>query len=108
MLPLKGYYAFGFFSDLYQLGTQAKLECEDKDIYALAATNGEKGALAISYYTCDPEATDKTFTVTFDRVGDYEIFAIDEERDGAKIGAFSGTAIEITMKPNTLIKIGEK
>ena len=95
MLPLKGYYAFGFFSDLYQLGTQAKLECEDKDIYALAATNGEKGALAISYYTCD-------------RAGDYEIFAIDEERDGEKIGAFSGTAIEITMKPNTLIKIGEK
>ena len=46
--------------------------------------------------------------MTFDRAGDYEIFAIDEERDGEKIGAFSGTAIEITMKPNTLIKIGEK
>ena len=108
ILPLKGYYAFGFFSDLYQLGTQAKLECEDSDLYALAATNGEKGAVVVSYYTNDPDATEKTFTVAFDRSGDYEIFAIDEERDGEKIGAFTGTAIEITMKPNTLVKIGEK
>ncbi|MBR6579245.1 MAG: hypothetical protein IKK74_09925 [Clostridia bacterium] len=68
----------------------------------------ETGAAVISYYTNDPDATDKTFTVTLDRAGDYEICAIDEDHDGDKIGAFSGTAIEITMKPNTLIKIGGK
>ena len=108
MLPLKGYYAFDFFSTLYQLGTQTKLECEDQEIYALAATDGETNAVVISYYTNDPEATDKTFTVTLDRAGSYEIYAIDEAHDGDKIGAFTGTDIEITMKPNTLIKIGGK
>ena len=108
ILPLKGYYAFVFFSELYQLGEQVKLECDEDDLYALAATNGENCAAVISYYTCDEDATDKTFRVTFDRAGDYEIFAIDTEKDGEKIGAFLGTSIEITMKPNTLIKIGGK
>ena len=105
MLPLKGYYAFDFYSTLYQLGNQAKIECDDADLYALAATDGEKNAAVISYYTCDPEAKEKTFTLNLGKADSYVIYAIDEERDGEKIAAFAGTAIEITMKPNTLIKI---
>ena len=105
MLPLKGYYAFDFYSTLYQLGTQTAIECEDSDLYALAATDGEKCAAVISYYTCDPEAKEKTFTLNLGKADSYVIYAIDEERDGEKIAAFAGTAIEITMKPNTLIKI---
>lgn len=105
MLPLKGYYAFDFFSTLYQLGTQTKIECDDTDLYALAATDGEKNAAVISYYTCDPEAKEKTFTLNLGAADSYVIYAIDEDRDGEKIAAFAGTAIEITMKPNTLIKI---
>ena len=105
MLPLKGYYAFDFFSTLYQLGTQTKIECDDTDLYALAATDGEKNAAVISYYTCDPEAKEKTFTLNLGAADSYVIYAIDEDHDGEKIAAFAGTAIEITMKPNTLIKI---
>ena len=105
MLPLKGYYAFDFYSTLYQLGTQTKIECDDADLYALAATDGEKCAAVISYYTCDPEAKDKTFILNLGKADSYVIYSIDEDRDGEKIAAFAGTAIEITMKPNTLIKI---
>ena len=105
MLPLKGYYAFSFFSDLYQLGTQTKLECDDKELYALAATNGETNTAVVSYYTCDEEATEKLITLNLDKADSYTIYAIDEDRDGEKIAAFTGTAIEIAMKPNTLIKI---
>lgn len=105
MLPLKGYYAFDFYSTLYQLGTQTAIECGDADLYAIAATDGEKNAAVISYYTCDPEAKEKTFTLNLGKADSYVIYAIDEERDGEKIAAFAGTAIEITMKPNTLIKI---
>jgi hypothetical protein len=105
MLPLKGYYAFDFFSTLYQLGTQVKLECDDAELYALAATDGEKNAAVISYYTNDKDATKKTFTLNLGKADSYVIYAIDEERDGEKIAAFAGTAIEVTMKPNTLIKI---
>ena len=105
MLPLKGYYAFSFFSDLYQLGTQTKLECDDKELYALAATNGETNTAVVSYYTCDEEATEKLITLNLDKADSYTVYAIDEDRDGEKIAAFTGTAIEIAMKPNTLIKI---
>ena len=105
MLPLKGYYAFDFFSSLYQLGTQTKLECDDKELYAIAATDGEKNALVVSYYTCDENATEKIFKVQLDRADDYAVYAIDEAHSGEKIAAFSGTAIEISMKPNTLVKI---
>ena len=105
MLPLKGYYAFDFYSTLYQLGTQTAIECGDADLYALAATDGEKNAAVISYYTCDPEAKEKTFTLNLGKADSYVIYAIDEDRDGEKIAAFAGTAIEITMKPNTLIKV---
>lgn len=105
MLPLKGYYAFDFYSTLYQLGNQAKIECDDADLYAIAATDGEKNAAVISYYTCAPEAKEKTFTLNLGKADSYVIYAIDEDRDGEKIAAFAGTAIEITMKPNTLIKI---
>ena len=105
MLPLKGYYAFDFYSTLYQLGTQTAIECEDADLYALAATDGEKCAAVISYYTCDTEAKEKTFTLNLGKADSYVIYSIDEARDGEKIAAFAGTAIEITMKPNTLIKI---
>ncbi len=106
MLPLKGYYAFDFFSTLYLLGTQAKLECEDSDIYALAATDGERNAAVIAYYTCDEEAKEKTLSVTLDRAGEYEVISIDTEHSGEKIASFTGNKFEITMKPNTLIKIG--
>ena len=105
MLPLKGYYAFDFYSTLYQLGTQTAIECGDADLYAIAATDGEKNAAVISYYTCDPEAKEKTFTLNLGKADSYVIYSIDEDRDGEKIAAFAGTAIEITMKPNTLIKI---
>lgn len=105
MLPLKGYYAFEFYSALYQLGTQTAVECDDTDLYVLAATNGEENAAVISYYTCDPEAKEKTFVLNLGTSDSYVIYSIDEDRDGEKIAAFAGTAIEITMKPNTLIKI---
>ena len=105
MLPLKGYYAFEFYSTLYQLGTQTAVECDDTDLYVLAATNGEGNAAVISYYTCDPEAKEKTFVLNLGTSDSYVIYSIDEDRDGEKIAAFAGTAIEVTMKPNTLIKI---
>ena len=105
MLPLKGYYAFEFYSTLYQLGTQTAVECDDTDLYVLAATNGEENAAVISYYTCDPEAKEKTFVLNLGTSDSYVIYSIDKDRDGEKIAAFAGTAIEITMKPNTLIKI---
>ncbi len=105
MLPLKGYYAFGFFSDLYQLGEQTACESDCEDIYALSATDGKENATVISYYTCDLEAKEKTVKITVDRDCGYGIYLLDSAHDGEKIASFSGNEFEINMKPNTLIKI---
>ncbi len=46
--PVHAYYALAAFNVLYKLGTQVSLECEDKGIYAIAASNGERSAILIS------------------------------------------------------------
>lgn len=105
MLPLKGYYAFSFFSDLYQLGKQTVCVCDDSDIYALSATDGHKDAAVVSYYTCDPEAKEKKIKITVDRGGKYDICLLDSAHDGERISSVTDREFEITMQPNTLIKI---
>ncbi len=39
------YYTFAAFSFLTKLGTQVELTCDNKDVYAVAASNGEKHAV---------------------------------------------------------------
>lgn len=105
MLPLKGYYAFKFFSDLYMLGDQTVCESDSGDIYVLSATDGDEHAAVISYYTCDPEATEKTIKITVDLDGEHNIYLLDSAHDGERVLSVSGCEFEIVMQPNTLIKI---
>ena len=42
------YYAFRAFGDLYALGNEVQCACDGDRVYALAAANGEKQAVAIS------------------------------------------------------------
>ena len=62
MRPLKGYYPFVMFSELYQLGTQIALQCDDPDIYAVAAQNGEDTAVMAANYR-DEGCAEKALTV---------------------------------------------
>lgn len=105
MLPLKGYHAFDFFSCLYRLGKQAYLECDDDDIYALAASNGERSAVAVAYYTCDPNAAAKRLRITLDTEEKWELYLLDAAHDGERVASFDTAEFEILMQPNTLIKI---
>ena len=105
MLPLKGYYAFGFFSDLYSLGTQTALSCDSSDIYALAATNGLENATVISYYTCDSDAKEKTLHITLDCDGEHDIYLLDSDHNGEKVASVNGHELKLAIKPNTLVKI---
>lgn len=51
------YYVFKAFNQLYGLKNQAALKCDDKDVYAVAAYDGENGAVMIT------NASDKKKTV---------------------------------------------
>jgi hypothetical protein len=49
--PLKGYYAFYHFADLYELKNQYKSETDDDDVYAVCAKDGDKEAIMLTYYS---------------------------------------------------------
>ena len=50
-LPIHGYYALAAFNRLYRLGNQVELECDTDRIYAVAASDGKRGAVMISNLT---------------------------------------------------------
>lgn len=54
--PLKGYYPFAMYRDMYKLGTQAFSEADEVCFYNLAATDGQNGAMMLTYYTDDDTA----------------------------------------------------
>ena len=46
--PLCTYYSFKAFGKLYELGNQVAAECDERDIYVLAATDGDRCGVLIS------------------------------------------------------------
>jgi len=57
IVRLHGFYAMKFFGDLYRLKNQTELNCEYQDVYALSASDGEKGGimLAVRKYSGEVE-----------------------------------------------------
>ena len=45
--PCCTYYSFVAFNELYALGNQVECVCDEKGVYAVAATNGERQAVLI-------------------------------------------------------------
>ena len=63
MRPLKGYYPFYIYANLYEMGNQVKSVSDDKDIYVVSAKNGNKAGIMITYYSEDDGNTPKFVTV---------------------------------------------
>lgn len=53
MRPLKGYYPFFLFANLYELGTQWESSSDDDDIYVIASKSEKKARAMITYYAED-------------------------------------------------------
>ena len=51
LTPIKGYYAFYTFANLYEMGNQVESECDDENVYVVAATGNGKHGIAITYYS---------------------------------------------------------
>jgi hypothetical protein len=65
--PVSTYYALAAFGELYALGQQVQCDVTEEDVYAVAATDGEKKALLLTNYTEVEKllvtGLDDTFTV---------------------------------------------
>jgi hypothetical protein len=56
LLPLKGYYPFPMYNELYKIGSEAEVPAQTGNIYALAAASAEKCAVLLTNYTDDDTA----------------------------------------------------
>lgn len=100
---LKGYYPFYFFNKLYRLGNTVKVECEEGPVHASAATDGEHGALMLSYFT-DDDAETRTVPVHITEKGvngTPRAFVVDRDLDGTEV-PFDGT---VTLRPQSVALI---
>ena len=52
--PYPTYYTFMMFNSLYRLQNAVAVECDDKQVFALAAVNGKKASLVIANVQAEP------------------------------------------------------
>ncbi len=104
--PLKGYYPFKMFSELYQKGTQIACEYTAEDIYAVGAVDsGDSVAALISYYTDEEDMPAKTVKIEFSNLKKkcLRLRLLDEAHDAETVAEADGNTVEINMQPNTVL-----
>ena len=95
--PLKGYYPFLMFNELYKLGEEAECTVEGENLYAVAAKSGDKRAVMVCCYTDDDAAGDRE--VEFDFDGDFTVELLDADNTCTEISF----AKKMTLKPSTVL-----
>ena len=104
--PLKGYYPFYIFSELYDIKNEADAVSSDKDIYAVAASDGNRRAAMVTYFSTDRSAAEMEVTFDLGRGSDgkWQIETLDEEKTMEKqIISVAGDDFVMTMKPDTVV-----
>lgn len=77
--PLKGYYPFFIFSDIYELGNRVESISDDEDVYAVSATDGARSKAMITYYAEDDNKGDKTVYVDVKDAERYVVYLTDKD-----------------------------
>ena len=115
--PIKGYYPFLYYSQLYQMGQQIQCDGEDSDIFALAAKDAETGrtSLMLAYYTDDDEAKPKNLHINLDKYREYDCRIVDASRMDCPffptwcryIKDWSENHLEFTLSPQSVLFLKE-
>lgn len=101
--PLKGYYAFKMFNELYSLKNACQCEINNEAIiYAAAAINGDKKAVLISCFTDDDTCAEEIeIKLDFGALTtQFEMMLLDAEHNCDKVGIVNSGSV-IKMSPNT-------
>lgn len=86
LTPMKGYYPFKMFGQMYRMGEQISAASDDNDVYAVAARgDGTMGVMA-TYFDNDDNAPEKEMTVVLDHLPSdgmktVEYYLLDAEHD---------------------------
>ena len=112
MRPLKGYYPFYLYANLYELGNQAYAESDDEDVYVVAAKNdNNKKALMVTYYAENDNKWEKYITIDLG-TNDFDGKKILITDKNQTLGTYAGNVIEngkvtLFVNRNTIIYIEE-
>ena len=108
--PQHQYYSLYYFSKLFELKNEVLSSSDDEDIYTLAATDGNKKAGMIVYYTHDETATSKHVIISFKGTSDQiEFYEVSNLKFNQKIdvNVQNGKA-ELVIEPDAIIYYSEK
>ena len=107
--PLKGYYPFLIYSRLYDLKNSVYYETSDPDIYASAATNGEKSGAMIVYYAEDDSKKGKKVTINLKgaNLNSAKIYVVDANNTMAECltASVNNGQLSIWMERNSIVFI---
>ena len=104
--PLKTYYTLNWYGKFYDCEKEIRCETEAENIYTLCGVDKEGKALCIiTNYSDDDNMTSKDIKIDFGKEGKYEIYVVDEEKDGELI--LTTDKLEFNIKPWSFVLIKE-
>ena len=106
MEPIKGYYSFYSFANLYDMGTQVEASSDSDDIYVISAKGNGKHAIALSYYTEDDSKGANDVTIYLDgvEIKETKAYLTDSNNTYAEIYLdASDNKINIHLQRNTVV-----
>jgi hypothetical protein len=107
--PLKGYYPFYMYSELYELKNSCKCNVDDENIYCVAASNENASAVMVVHYSPEKNVPEKTVAMHFedeDANGEWQVYFLDETRtmEESHVTVQNGKAF-FTMPENSVMLI---
>ena len=86
LTPLKGYYPFAMYGQMYRMGQQVCSKSDDATIFAVAAKGEHEGGIMITYFDDDDDAPSKEVAVNLDNLPAeglkaIEYYVVDEFND---------------------------
>ena len=104
--PLKGYYPLMWYGKFYDMESEIRCENEPENIYTLCGIdeNGKVMCIVTNYSENDYSPAED-IKIDFGREGKYEIYVVDDEKDGELIGVTD--KLEFTIKKHSFMLIKE-
>ncbi len=112
MRPLKGYYPFLIYSNIYELKKQVKAKIDDKEIYAVCSKNDEHARMMVTYYSENDNASPKFVTINTEGAdfSNAKIYVTDINKTMAEnmIDKFHDGKITLRLERNSIVYIEGK
>lgn len=101
--PLKGYYPFLMFNNLYKLGDAVEADGDCDNVYAVAAKSGDGKGIMLSYFCEADDATDGEILLDIKNGAEkYEMYLLDQDHDNEFVGEVKAGDL-LTLKPQSVV-----